>query len=248
MTSASALTPSKQGLVAMPEATSNHTITASRRRFLSQAAGVAAGGAALALATVSSTDCEAAPSASVAPPDADPIFALIARHRAEEQAYTDALVARDELYEAAPEDARRAQRVRIGMKDGKPHYVHSHAAIDERLEWAPDFAHTPEIRARLHDELDRDSAYIQAIEEEFGLAAAYERASELCDSCFELEWAIANTPPTSVAGLVALLRYINEVEDQGEEWPDSDVMGREGWHYQLRQTAARALEALREVV
>jgi hypothetical protein len=67
---------------------------------------------------------------------------------------------------------------------------------------------------------------------------------QLCDSCWELEWALANTVPTSVAGVAALLRYANECEDQGDEWPDTDTVGSEGWHYQLRQTAARALEAL----
>lgn len=182
-----------------------------------------------------------APMAPVAATEPDPIFALISRHRAEEKAYTDALVARDEFFEIAPEECRRRRRVQIGMKDGKPYYVHTHEAIDARLEFMPDFASTPEIRARLHAELDRDTAVIEAKWEESGLCEANERADELCDSCLELEWALATTPPTSIAGAAALLRYVNEVEDGGEEWPDSDCIGREGWHYQLRQTIAAAV-------
>lgn len=154
-----------------PEISTPMPALSTRRRFLSQAAGVAAGGTVLALATIPPAEAVVAPVGALASPDVDPIFALISRHRAEEQAYEAALVARDEL----------------------------------------------------HDE---------------------ERVQQLCDSCWELEWALANTVPTSVAGVAALLRYANECEDQGDEWPDTDTIGSEGWHYQLRQTAARALEAL----
>src|SRR5258705_7739139 len=52
----------------------------SRRGFLAQAAGVAAGGTALALATVSATAEAGAPMAGLASSDVDPIFALIAAH------------------------------------------------------------------------------------------------------------------------------------------------------------------------
>ena len=156
--------------------TSTHTPAIStRRRFLSQAAGVAAGGAVLTLATVAATADATTPMAAVAASGDDPIFALIAKHRAEEQAYGDAIKARDE--------------------------------ID-------------------------------------GVTTADDLVEQLCDSCFELEWALANTMPTSIAGVAALLRYANEVEDQGEEWPDTDTIGSEGWHYQLRQSAARALKTL----
>ena len=55
---------------------------------------------------------------------------------------------------------------------------------------------------------------------------------------------LATTIPTTLAGVAAVLRYANECEDKGEEWPATDTIGSDGWHYQLRQTAARALEAL----
>jgi hypothetical protein len=63
-------------------------------------------------------------------------------------------------------------------------------------------------------------------------------------SCQDLGWALANTIPTTMAGVAAVLSYANEFEDLGDEWPDSDAIGRDGWHYQLRQSTSRALQAL----
>ncbi len=48
----------------------------------------------------------------------------------------------------------------------------------------------------------------------------------------------------AIAGVAALLRFANEIEDAGGEWPHTDTIGREGWHYQLRATMAAAIEAL----
>ena len=39
-----------------------------------------------------------------------------------------------------------------------------------------------------------------------------------------------------------MLRFANEVENAGEEWLNSDAIGADGWHYQLRKTMAAALE------
>jgi hypothetical protein len=52
-----------------------------RRRFLSQAAGVAAGGTVLALATVSAAADAAEPVTSLASSNVDPIYAAIERHK-----------------------------------------------------------------------------------------------------------------------------------------------------------------------
>jgi len=61
------------------ENTTSTAIDQTRRRFLTQAAGVAAGGAALALATIPPASAATAPAASGEP---DPIFAAIERHKA----------------------------------------------------------------------------------------------------------------------------------------------------------------------
>ena len=46
------------------------------------------------------------------------------------------------------------------------------------------------------------------------------------------------------AGIAAVLRFANEIEDGGMEWPSTDAIGREGWHYQLRATMAAAIETI----
>jgi hypothetical protein len=223
----------------MPEATSNHTIVSTRRRFLSQAASVTAGGAVLALAAMPPASAATAPASPL-----DPAFALIARHRAEQQAYGDAIKARDELYEIIPKEIQRGAQVQCGMKGGEPHYLYSHDHINYIMDLLPDFASTPEIQARLHAAFDRDESELSTKRDEYGATAADDRVDQLCDSCQDLSWALANTIPTSIAGVAALLRYANEFEDHGEEWPDTDTIGSDGWHYQLRQSATKALETI----
>jgi len=227
-----------------PENSTSMPVNPTRRRFLSQAAGVAAGGTVLALATVSATEGAAAPMVALASSGADPIFALIARHRAEQQAYGDALMHLAELHETVPSEILRGSRVQWGMNDGEPHYLYSREHIDYIMEWSPDFASTPEIRDRLYAALDRDANEISTKRAEYGVTASDDRVEQLCRSCQDLCWVLANTMPTSIAGVAAVLRYANEFEDRGEEWPDTDMIGSDGWHYQLRQTAARALETI----
>jgi hypothetical protein len=60
----------------------------------------------------------------------------------------------------------------------------------------------------------------------------------------EVDWKLATTPPTTLAGVAAVLRFANAIEDGGMEWPGTDTIGSEGWHYPLRATMAAALEAL----
>jgi hypothetical protein len=53
-----------------------------------------------------------------------------------------------------------------------------------------------------------------------------------------------STPPTTLAGIAAVLRFANEHEDAGGDWPSTDTIGADGWHYQQRATMAAAIEAL----
>ena len=41
-----------------------------------------------------------------------------------------------------------------------------------------------------------------------------------------------------------MLRLANLIEDEGCEWPLTDTIGPDGWHYQLRATMAGAIEAI----
>jgi hypothetical protein len=59
-----------------------------------------------------------------------------------------------------------------------------------------------------------------------------------------VDWKLARTLPTTLAGVAAVLRFANHIEDVGMEWPDTDTIGREGWHYQLRATMAQAVETI----
>ena len=62
-----------------------------------------------------------------------------------------------------------------------------------------------------------------------------------------IDWDLARTPPATLAGVAAVLRFANEIEDGGMEWPNTDTIGPEGWHYQLRASMAAAIEAITRV-
>jgi hypothetical protein len=86
-------------------------------------------------------------------------------------------------------------------------------------------------------------------EDKYGLhsAEAWEaadRCGAMADEVNAICWKLATTPPTTLAGVAAVLRFANEVEDAGLEWPETDTIGPEGWHYQFRATMAKAVETL----
>jgi hypothetical protein len=73
---------------------------------------------------------------------------------------------------------------------------------------------------------------------------AFQRRSVACRAVNDADWRLATTSPTTLAGVAGVLRFANEIEDAGMEWPDTDAIGAKGWHYQLRATMASAVEAL----
>jgi hypothetical protein len=102
---------------------------------------------------------------------------------------------------------------------------------------AADFAHCEAIDAQ--DEAESDHEYGDAVVDE-----AWQRCCDACGVVNEADWRLATTPPTTLAGIAAVLRFANEIEDGGMEWPTTDTVGPEGWHYQLRATMAAAVEAI----
>jgi hypothetical protein len=100
---------------------------------------------------------------------------------------------------------------------------------------AADVAHCEAIDAQDEAELDEDPD----AEEK-----AFQRCCVACSVVNEADWRLATTPPTTLAGVAAVLRFANQIEDGGMEWPDTDAVGPEGWHYQLRATMAAAIEAI----
>jgi hypothetical protein len=109
------------------------------------------------------------------------------------------------------------------------------ALIAEKL--AADVAHEKAIDAVAEVEDLGDFSSDAAIE-------AQENNEAACDYVNEVDWKLANTSPTTLAGVAAVLRFANEIEDAGLEWPHTDTIGPDGWHYQLRATMAAAIEAL----
>jgi hypothetical protein len=96
---------------------------------------------------------------------------------------------------------------------------------------AADVAHGEAIDAQ--DEAERDDD--PDAEED-----AFQRRCVACGVVNEADWRLA----TTLAGVAAVLRFVNEIEDGGMEWPDTDAVGPKGCHYQLRATMAAAIEAL----
>jgi len=112
------------------------------------------------------------------------------------------------------------------------------ALIAEKL--AADVAHCEAIDAQ--DEAGRDDGIDHDAAEE-----AFQRCCVACGVVNEADWRLATTPPTTLAGIAAVLRFANQIEDVGMEWPHTDTIGPDGWHYQLRATMAAAVEALMKV-
>jgi len=96
---------------------------------------------------------------------------------------------------------------------------------------------------------------LSAAEERYGFHSdaveeAWVNSGAACHAADQVGWKLAATLPTTLAGVAAVLRFANEiedaVEDAGGEWPNTDTIGPDGWHYQLRATMAEAIEELIE--
>ena len=131
---------------------------------------------------------------------------------------------------AAPNDVPQAVTVHM---HGRPDPAF--ALIAEKL--AADIAHGEAIDAQ--DEAE-DRYGIRSDES----SEADDRCLVACCAVNVIDWKLATTPPTTLAGVAAVLRFANEIEDGGMEWSNTDEVGREGWHYQLRATMAAAIEAI----
>jgi hypothetical protein len=73
---------------------------------------------------------------------------------------------------------------------------------------------------------------------------ARDRCGAVCNEVNAIAWKLATIPPTTLAGVAAVLQFANEIEDAGGDWPDTDTIGPDGWHYQLRASMAAAIETI----
>jgi hypothetical protein len=110
------------------------------------------------------------------------------------------------------------------------------------------------VFALIADKLAGDIAHGEAIDAQdeadehgIGLDEADDRCLAAYHAVNAIDWKLVTTPPTTLAGVAAVLRFANEIEDGGMEWPNTDAVGPDGWHYQLRATMAAAIEALIKV-
>jgi hypothetical protein len=76
------------------------------------------------------------------------------------------------------------------------------------------------------------------------LSEAEEKCEEACRHAMDVAWQVARTVPTTLAEVAAVRRLANQLEDEGLEWPNTDTIGGEGRHYQLRASMAEAVERL----
>src|ERR1035437_7842300 len=87
---------------------------------------------------------------------------------------------------------------------------------------AADVAHDKAIDTYGGFDNRRDRSSDAAIE-------ACENSAAACHYANEVDWNLATTLPTTLAGVAAVLRFANEIEDGGGEWPNTDEIGPDGW-------------------
>ena len=79
----------------------------------------------------------------------------------------------------------------------------------------PTFALIAEKRAADIAHCEAIDAEEKAEEHDIGLDEAYDRSLAACIAVREVDWKLATTPPTTLAGVAAVLRFANEIEDGG---------------------------------
>jgi len=192
---------------------------------------------------------------------ADPIYALIERHRAAEAERKRLLDLMWATYDRLPESIRGriGGKVDIGLfvsPSGQlRREAYTHDEIDLCLEQAlhplVHFARggsnqeTPDaFRARLaeaHAELDRDREMVERVHREAGCREA-EAAVEASDKIVEAaEKPLGAATATTWPGLLALVQYADELADEEVEW---DVRAEESMAHYLLPTIKRSLVGL----
>jgi hypothetical protein len=67
---------------------------------------------------------------------------------------------------------------------------------------------------------------------------AFERGGPACHAAFDAAYSLASTPPTTLVGVLAVLRFVSEIEDQGQ-WPEDTGLERK-----LLATTAQATQTI----
>jgi hypothetical protein len=212
-----------------------------RRRFLSNAAGVAAGGTVLALATIPPAPAIAAPAspldpANVSPVGADPIFAMIILHKkltADWQERYDQL--QDAEHAAEQEHGRRPIEL--------IHWRHYHIGASEIDARRESLLEAGEInRATVEREyLDANARYQAKVaagiawDKSTGLETLRKDVDRRGTAEHRYAKRLARTMPTTAAGVAALIQHALE---------DDLVADESYWHMTALRTAVAALNCI----
>ena len=228
--------------------------TTSRRAVL-------AGFAVAAPAMVLALPTPAFPKADSPPPD--PIFALIEKHRrlqADAIALNAALV---ELEETLPDDVMREPRVATNpQRDGKAtvikrtddyivirheffgltgklHYVNSLTQLFQSVRDIPEDHHDAWLADR-EAAFKRDRRALRRRQRKAGLPQLRDRSAAARDEAYLAGQELLSTPPTTLAGVIALLRYCVECHETTD-----DVVGPDGDDpYRLLASIDTALQSI----
>jgi hypothetical protein len=176
---------------------------------------------------------------AVAAPPVDPIFAVIAAHRAAEAEHEAACNAQCDLEDRLHPQQKtilRRPHAHIGDYENskESRFAYSHEEIDEvvgrwlrgqeQLAKAGGKGMRPakykKLLARAHQALDRDTRHLKAKQDAIGWTAMEERLDRAGPAERAASMAMVRTVPTTMDGMSALLRYSIEYIDSGREWPN----------------------------
>jgi hypothetical protein len=215
-----------------------------RRHFLSQAAGVTAGSAVLALATIPPALATAAPMAALASSGVDPIFSLIEDYRTAAKTVAAAASEVDRREEMMIDHGLGSYPVTCVLNatsHGKPTptMAYTHEQIDQML--PPDRFSKPnaEAHASLDAQIERHKAVTG--DSERVLWAAQDAETQAVDT---LIW----TTPTTIAGVLAVLELLPELrrarvmdDDQADTFIISVIDALDAIHPNARLASAAGM-------
>jgi len=193
-----------------------------RRRFLSQAAGLAAGGTALALATIPPASAATAPASPLASGEPDPIFAMIAMHKkltADWQGLYNQLQKAE--FNAAKEHGHRP----IALIHWRDYYIGA-SEIDTRRETLLEAGEIDPATVE-QEYLDAKARYEAQVaaglawDERAGLATLRNDVDRRVAATRRYEKRrLACTMPTTAAGVAALIQYVldDDLCDDEDYW------------------------------
>jgi hypothetical protein len=104
----------------------------------------------------------------------------------------------------APEERAAKAALTLAQAAAETNPDPAFALIAEKL--AADIAHCEAIDAQAEAEKHGVGEY-----------EADDRCEDACWHVSDVDWKLANTPPTTFAGVAAVLRFANEIEDAGME-------------------------------